>query len=321
MSKNLIKLNHESQSTDSSAQEFHLTVTDSELTAVQLLAAASQLSGQEVKQAMQKGCVWHSRNKHTQRLRRAKKSLQLGDEVHMYYNPMVLAQQVDDALLISDEGDYSIWYKPFGMLCLGSKWSDHTTINRFVETHLTPQRPAFIVHRLDKATTGLLVIAHSKSAARSLSHAFESRKTVKHYQAIVHGDFNSQSENQTNTASDTISDTLTINTDIDGKSAITHATCIAYNSDTNRSLLNIKIDTGRKHQIRIHLSSIGFPIVGDRLYGNDEEYNNASDADAFTERADLQLCSVYLKIPCPNADTDTAQDKEYSIKEELTLVL
>lgn len=304
-----------SQTINNNTQEFHLTVTDSTPTAVQLLADASQLSSQEVKQAMQKGCVWHSKGKHTQRLRRAKKSLTLGDEIHMYYNPEVLAQQVDDALLIKDEGDYSIWYKPFGMLCLGSKWSDHTTINRFVETHLTPQRPAFIVHRLDKATTGLLVIAHSKSAARALSHAFETRQTAKHYQAIVHGDLKKQSQVEPP------SNTLTINTDINGKSAITHVSCLAYNAKTNRSLLDIKIDTGRKHQIRIHLSSIGFPIVGDRLYGNDEKYQKVSDPSGNTTRADLQLCSVYLKIPCPNAEIGTAQDKEYSIREELKLVL
>lgn len=310
-----------SQTINNNTQEFHLTVTDSTLTAVQLLADASQLSSQEVKQAMQKGCVWHSKGKHTQRLRRAKKSLTLGDEIHMYYNPEVLAQQVDDALLIKDEGDYSIWYKPYGMLCLGSKWSDHTTINRFVETHLTPQRPAFIVHRLDKATTGLLVIAHSKSAARALSHAFETRKTAKHYQAIVHGAFQNQSQNQSQSQTNTASETLTINTDINGKSAITHVSCLAYNAKTNRSLLDIKIDTGRKHQIRIHLSSLGFPIVGDRLYGDDEKYQQLSDPSDNAARADLQLCSVYLKIPCPNAEIGTAQDKEYSIKEELKLML
>jgi len=220
----------------------------------------------------------------------------------MYYNEQVLAQSVDDAILLSDEGDYSIWYKPYGMLCLGSKWSDHTTINRFVETHLTPQRPAFIVHRLDKATTGLLVIAHSKSAARALSQSFEDRKTQKHYQAVVHGDFRAHMND---------ADSITINTEIGDKSAITHVHCVEYNQANHRSLLDIKIDTGRKHQIRIHLSSIGFPIVGDRLHGKDESSIDDNDTK------DLQLCSVYLQIPCPK----TGEAMEYFIDDALKLTL
>ncbi|MCJ8312249.1 MAG: RNA pseudouridine synthase [Saccharospirillaceae bacterium] len=285
------------------AQEFHITVTNIDLTAVQLLAEASNLSVQEIKQAMQKGCVWLTRGKTTQRQRRVKKSLKQGDEIHMYFNPQVLSQSVEDAKLISDAGSYSIWYKPYAMLCLGSKWSDHTTINRFVETHLKPQRPAFIVHRLDKATTGLLVIAHSKSTARALSQAFAERKTEKHYQAIVHGDFNSQLKAK--------NDTLIINSDIETKTATTHVSCLEYNVVKNQSLLDIKIDTGRKHQIRIHLSSIGFPIVGDRLYGNDEKLIDGQ------KRLDLQLNSVYLKIPNP----DTLVDMEYFIDVDLKLSL
>ena len=295
------------KSTINQPTEFHITVSNTDLTAVMLLTQQSNLSAQEIKQAMQKGCVWHTRGKTTQRQRRAKKSLQLGDEIHMYYNPQVLAQSVENARLISDEGSYSVWYKPYGMLCLGSKWSDHTTINRFVETNLKPQRPAFIVHRLDKATTGLLVIAHSKFAARALSASFENRHTSKHYQAVVHGDFHKALPVQEAKTENN----LTINTNIDDKNAITHVSFVEYNELKNQSLLSIKIDTGRKHQIRIHLSSIGFPIVGDRLHGADELLIEG------IERVDLQLCSVYLKIPCP----DTLVDKEYFIDDGLKLIL
>ncbi len=279
--------------------ELHLPITDSTTNAVEALANAANLSQQLIKQAMFKGCVWHTRANHTQRLRRSKKPLKSGDEIHLYYNPDVLAQQVDDAILISEQQNFSVWYKPYGMLCQGSKWSDHTTINRFVESSLLPQRPAFIVHRLDRATTGLIVIAHSKSAARALSLAFEERQTAKIYQAVVHGEFSIPVAD----AAETPAPTLTINTPIDEKSAVSHVSFLAYDALKERSLVQIKIDTGRKHQIRKHLSNIGYPIVGDRLYGL------AGDSE------DLLLCAIYLKVPCPL----TSQDKEFFLPEELML--
>lgn len=253
--------------------EIHLKVDNNTIPAVQLLAESSQLSASLIKQAMQKGCVWHTRHNRTQRLRRSKKTLVIGDELHMYYNEAVLQSVVNNAKLLADEHAFSIWFKPYGMLCQGSKWSDHTTINRFVETHLTPQRPAFIVHRLDRATTGVMVIAHSKTAAQILSNAFEKRQTKKTYQAIVHGDFSNQPT------------PLTINETVNGKTAISHVHCVQYCSNSRCSLVQIDIDTGRKHQIRVHLSSLGFPIVGDRLYGVEGDSQ------------DLQLQAIELAIP------------------------
>lgn len=282
------------------AQEFHLTISDPNDSIVELLASAACLSKQQVKQALQKGCIWLQRSNTTRRLRRAKKTLKTGDIVHLYYNPMVLNQEVDDAILIADQHTYSVWYKPYGMLCQGSKWSDHTTINRFAETHLQPQRPSFIVHRLDRATSGLVIVAHTKAAVQQLTKAFEQRNTSKTYQAIVHGNHSLLAQPQT------------ISTDIDGKSAISHVTCLAYDDVSDRSLVQVAIETGRKHQIRIHLASIGLPIVGDRLHGEEEDRSTGKD---------LQLCAVYLKIPCPNSVESTTQDKEFKLPDCYKLIL
>ncbi|NMP17289.1 RluA family pseudouridine synthase [Thalassotalea sp. Y01] len=258
-------------------EQWHVTVSSADHNAVNLLANASGLSAQWVKQAMQKGCVWYTRNKHTQRLRRSKKALQVGDEIHFYYNSQVLNQEVDDAILIDDQLAFSVWLKPYGMVCQGSKWGDHTTINRFAETHLKPQRPAFIVHRLDKATTGIMVMAHSKSAARELSTAFEQRLTAKTYQAVV------------STAWQLSDDKVTVDLDVDGKHAVSHITLLQNDVINNKALVSVKIDTGRKHQIRKHLASLNMAILGDRLYG-----------DATTFACDLQLRAVALAFDFQN---------------------
>ncbi len=281
--------------------ESHLVVTDSRHSAAELLAFETKLSVGALKQAMQKGCVWHTRKKHTQRLRRNKKALHAGDELHLYYNEDVLQATTDDAVLMADEQQFSVWYKPYGMLCQGSKWSDHTTINRFAQTTLTPQRPAFIVHRLDRATTGLMVLAHSKTAARELSAAFEKRQTRKTYQAIVHGDLSSLSE------------PLTINTEVNNKSAISHVTCLEFNAELQLSKIEIAIETGRKHQIRIHMASMQHPIVGDRLHGNTElDARLQAKQDRL---CDLQLQAVTLSFP----DHRTGNQLSYQLPESFRL--
>ncbi|QFU21972.1 RNA pseudouridine synthase [Shewanella eurypsychrophilus] len=271
--------------------ESHLTVNNLELDAASLLAAETALSKQQIKQAMNKGAVWLTRGKQTQRLRRAKRALKLGDELHLYYNQDVLDHTVDAAELIFDGGQYSIWYKPYGMLCQGSKWGDHTTINRYAETHLTPDRPAFIIHRLDRAATGLVLIGHSKKTTAALARLFEIRELEKYYQVIVEGQFNSG-----------IQDTLTLETDVDGKTARSHASLLAFDEQKNHSLVQVKIESGRKHQIRIHMASTGHPVVGDRLHGIAKE-----------GEVNLQLTSCYLKFICPM----TGEIKEFTLPDRL----
>ncbi len=240
------------------------------------------LSKATLKQAISKGALWLTpikNTKQTQRLRRVKKQLSVGDKLHFYYNSEVLATKAPQAQLIQDLVDYSVWYKPYGMLSQGSKWSDHCTIARFAQQHLPNDRPAFIVHRLDRAATGLILIAHSKKAARALSTMFERRQLEKHYHIIVHGNHKTRPQPEV------------IASDVDGKSARSTFSCLAYNAQRDRSLIKVKIDSGRKHQIRIHAASIGMPVVGDRLHGiaNNNEEN------------DLQLCAVNLKFICPLA--------------------
>ncbi len=254
-------------------KEYHINVTTDGEFAVNLLAQQSNLSHAKLKQAMQKGALWVERNNHVQRLRRVKKTLHAGDTLHFYYDEQVLASVPSAAQLIADEVGYSVWFKPFGMLSQGSKWADHCTIYRWVEQHLKPQRPAFIVHRLDRAATGLILLAHSKKMAAAISKQFQDRTIKKCYRVVVHGKFSA--------------DMTCMNTPIDGRAALSNATLVKYDADKNYSLLAVEIETGRKHQIRRHLSEIGFPVVGDRLYGNNGDQEN------------LQLAAYSLEFTCP----------------------
>jgi len=258
--------------------EKHISVTTNDVLAVDLLAAETDLSKQQIKTIMLKGAVWVSKGKKTQRLRRAKRRLHATEVVHLYYDRLVLEREPPTPQLIADFGRYSIWNKPYGMLSQGSKWGDHCTITRWAEQTLTPQRNAFVVHRLDRAANGLIMIAHEKQAAAALSALFQNRAIDKRYRISVQGEF---------PATATSTTPVRIDSEIDGRKAVSYFTRLDYNQELNQSLLDVSIDTGRKHQIRRHSAELGFPVVGDRLYG------------MVSEQVDLQLQAYYLAFTCP----------------------
>ena len=273
--------------------ELHLPIRDESESAITVLATTSGLSKQNIKQVMQNGAVWLSRNGNTRRLRRAKHKLHSGDELHLYYDLAIQTTLPPVPQLIADEGDYSVWYKPQGMYSQGTKWGDHCAIGRWVERHF--DRTTFTVHRLDRAATGLILLAHKKSSAAKLSALFAERKINKRYRARVRGEFPSALQH--------------FEQAIEGREARSHAQLIKYDAELNCSLVEVDIETGRKHQIRRHLSSAGYPIVGDRLYGETE------DGDQTKE--DLQLLAYQLSFIEPTS----AEEKRYCVPEELQSLL
>jgi tRNA pseudouridine32 synthase/23S rRNA pseudouridine746 synthase len=266
------------------AFQSHITVTSDNTTALEHLAGNTALSRQQIKNAMQNGAVWLESTIGTHRLRRAKKILQRDDILHLYYDEAIQNSIPPAATLIADEGGYSIWNKPYGMYSQGSKWGDHCTIYRWAEQQLKPQRPAFPVHRLDRAASGLIIIAHSKKVAAAFSALFKNRHIQKQYLATVEGSLNH------------LTLPYTITDEIDNKPAVSKI--IATEAlENNKTILTIEIETGRKHQIRQHLAGLNYPIVGDRLYGSTQSAE------------DLQLQSCYLKFICPVTNTI----REYSL--------
>lgn len=258
-------------------QKFEFTVTQAEQTALDLLAEGTGLSKQRIKDAMNKGAVWWTLTGKTLRLRRATKVLYKGSRIQFFYDEQVLARKPETATLIYDAGHYSIWFKPPGMLSQGSQWGDHCSILRWVEVsgqfaQGREKRECFLVHRLDGDASGLIILAHDSQAAAKLSTLFQARDMHKFYQAWVVDDCEVPASG------------LTLSYELDGKSAITHIKKIR--AENNKTLLDVTIETGRKHQIRRHLANIGHPIVGDRVYGKKASVG-------------LQLLAYRLEFICP----------------------
>jgi tRNA pseudouridine32 synthase / 23S rRNA pseudouridine746 synthase len=259
--------------------ECKVVVTDATRDARDLLVEASELSASRVSVAMASGAVWLQTQFGVRRLRRRSAKLSEGDQLFLNYDETVLSQTAAPAELIKDGGRWSVWNKPAGMRAQGSKWGDHTTLGRYAEKHLDPRRESFIVHRLDLAARGLMLLAHDKKAAASLAGQFAERTVGKRYHAIVHGKFPGRDEAQVYTGL------------IDGKTAATTASRIRFDPQNNCSVLLVSIRTGRKHQIRRHLADAGFPIIGDRLHGRAENLGSELKLDP-----NVSLCLVASRL-------------------------
>jgi tRNA pseudouridine32 synthase/23S rRNA pseudouridine746 synthase len=259
--------------------EAHLVIESPDDNPIDMLRQATGLSKQRIKLAMTQGAVWMTRGRNTRRLRRAKRALRAGDEVHLYYNAAILAEVPPEPSLVADVGPYSVWCKPRGLRSQGSKWGDHCTVVRWAERHLRPERSAFTVHRLDRAASGLILVAHSRKMAAALSRLFRDRDVEKRYRAVVAGDFSGQP------------DPVRVEFPVDEKNAVSQFSLVEVSDDHSCSVIDIQIETGRKHQIRRHLAELGYPIMGDRLYGA-----------GVHDGVDLQLTAYLLAFQCPVAD-------------------
>lgn len=249
---------------------------DGHWSALAQVAQVCDLSREEVLETAAKGGVWRRKPGKKAKLKRIRDpdaESASGDTLAVNYNRAVLDQKPKKPVLVSDQGNYSVWYKRSGVLSQGSKWSDHCTITQTAaEIH---GKKCLLVHRLDRAARGLIILAHTANACKALGAMFEAREVVKIYRAGVHGKFDYSLPHA-------------ITTPIDGKSAHTVVLQSNYLGEPEVSELKVDIKTGRKHQIRNHLASIGCPVVGDRLFDPERDH-----------KTDLQLVAYELEFKCP----------------------
>ena len=201
---------------------------------------------------------------------------------------------VSNVPLIHEDEHILVFSKPAGLLAVPGRGQDKQDC---LSTRAQARWPdALVVHRLDMATSGLVVMARGIQAQRTLSLAFEERRVHKRYTAVVTGDLiNPQPDNGWNT----IDLPLTVDwpnrprQKVDhehGKPSTTRWRVAAQPSAPGTTRLELEPVTGRTHQLRVHLQALGHPMVGDALYAAPHQQTMATR---------LLLHAHWLSLPHP----------------------
>ena len=168
------------------------------------------------------------------------------------------------------DADLLVLHKPPGLLCVPGRGPDkQDCLSARAQQHWPG---ALIVHRLDQATSGLVLMARHIDAQRRLSHAFAERQVHKRYQAVVQGQLGDEDsawhEINLPIAADWARRPLRVIDHALGKPSLTRWCALAHDAAAQTTRIELEPVTGRTHQLRVHLSAIGHPIVGDALYAD-----------------------------------------------------
>ncbi|MAW67201.1 MAG: RNA pseudouridine synthase [Chloroflexi bacterium] len=188
--------------------------------------------------------------------------------------------KIDKTPLIASEIKLEIIYqnsellivnKPHGIVVHPSKGhSNDTVINALLgmdikfEANLGQTKP-FLVHRLDKDTSGLLLVAKNEKMYSYLTEIQKKRKIKKHYLAVINGVPDKKYATIDASISRNKSHRKKMSVNSKGRKSLT--TYKVIKSNDNMSLIELELHTGRTHQIRVHMQALGHPIIGDTLYG------------------------------------------------------
>ena len=195
--------------------------------------------------------------------------LHAGQEIRVRWEKIPFNRLYHGIRIVFEDRDLIVIDKPAGLLTVATETEKRRTAYSILGEYVKEQDPTakiFIVHRIDRETSGLLLFAKNEGIRDRIQETWMSTITERTYVAVVEG--------QVEPAAGTVTSWLTESAAFkvyssrkpdQGKRAVTHYRTIKGNRDY--SLLSLSLETGRKHQIRVHLQDIGHPVVGDKKYG------------------------------------------------------
>ncbi|WP_020008224.1 RluA family pseudouridine synthase [Salinicoccus albus] len=196
-------------------------------------------------------------------------SLQPGDRVQIHSHGTNYKAQMTGIKILYEDDVMIVIDKEAGLLSIASEKERHMTAYRQLTEYVQrihAKNRIFVVHRLDRDTSGVMLFAKSKKIQQSLQNAWHEVVPERAYIALVEG---TVKKDDTITSWLTEDKTLTMRSSPrpnKGQKAVTHYTVLKSNRDL--SLLQVNLETGRKNQIRVHMKDLGHPVVGDKKYGS-----------------------------------------------------
>jgi 23S rRNA pseudouridine1911/1915/1917 synthase len=192
-----------------------------------------------------------------------------GDRVRLGAETVARVHLPHPLRLVHEDADLLVIDKPADLLTIATEHDEERTAYRMVHAYLAAKRPPerpFIVHRLDRQTSGLLVLAKTVGAKRDLQSQFAARTVTRGYVAVVEGRVGADA----GTLEDRIVQSRTLrvrrarSADENARIAVTRYRVRERGPTT--TVLDLTLGTGRRHQIRVQLAALGHPVVGDRTY-------------------------------------------------------
>ncbi|MUK88388.1 RluA family pseudouridine synthase [Ornithinibacillus sp. L9] len=195
--------------------------------------------------------------------------LKPGQQVIVLKNKAAIKQdQLIGMSIIFEDKDIIVINKEAGLLSIATKKEKQQTVHHQLMEYVRqqdPQNRVFVVHRLDKETSGVMMFAKNEKTKRQLQDKWKDIVKERTYVALVEGKVTKPSGRIASWLKETKTHLMYSSPDKNGQHAVTHYKVLQSNNEF--SLLEVQLETGRKNQIRVHMKDLGHPIVGDKKYG------------------------------------------------------
>lgn len=276
-----------------------------------------------LKKAIRYGCVLQDNNV----LRRPEILLPAGTQIEFktYHSRETSRRPAPFKILYEDDYMLAV-IKPAGILSSGRTTekirSMFGMVNHYLQQKSRGRERAYTVHRLDREVSGILLFAKTEEAKYNLQDSWQD--VEKHYYALVHDTPKKERATLQSFLKENARQVVysVPEEEPDSKWAVTHYKVLDYygwqggkstRQEALFTLLDVRLETGRKNQIRVHLSDMGCPIVGDRKYGADPKVNRQVRLYAYSIRFPhpMQERAVKLEMPLPTRFTYVTPQTEY----------
>ncbi len=192
-----------------------------------------------------------------------------GDTISINFDQAFVTFKHQRIELVYEDDDIIVINKGYGMLSMGTdkvkEGTVYSDMRRYVKSH-NHKSQLFIIHRLDRDTSGLMMLAKSIEAKDNIQHNWNNMVIARKYVAVVEGELeNNEGVVKSYLAENSKFEVYSTNNPEEGQLAITRYKVLRRGH--GMTMIEVELDTSRKNQIRVHMKDLGHPIVGDRKYG------------------------------------------------------